>query len=112
MDFLVSATVSRLLATWTGTPLTQSIKTPAFVLPTGDRQGGHYVRRLEPDRSITQYHIPGLHEPMSKDWVTGKTLVLRPGWRPASQNEPATTQPLWQLALTARQEQPLAIVRL
>jgi len=112
MDFLLSATLVLRLSAWMGTPLTQSIKTPALILARGELQGGRYVRQLEPDRSITQYYIPGLGEQVLKDWVTGRTEVIRPGWRPATEIERGRSQVLWQVAFTARHEQPLAILKL
>jgi len=111
MDFLVSATVSARLAAWTGTPLTQSIKTPSLVLPRGEHAGGHYVRQWKPDRSVTQYHVPGLDALVNKDWVPGRTDLLRPGWRQASSLGVDGAQPMWTIAFAHRLEQPLAILR-
>jgi len=111
MDVLVSATVSIRLAAWTGTPLTQSIKTPSLVLPQGQHAGGHYVRQWKPDRSVTQYHVPGLDAQVSKDWVPGRTDVLRPGWRPALPRDVEGGQSLWAIAFAHRLEQLLAILR-
>ena len=112
MDFLVSATVGVRLAAWTGTPLTQSIKTPSLLLPRGEHAGGRYVRQWEPDRTVTQYYVPGLDALVRRDWVPGRTDVLRPGWRPASPGGIEGAQPLWAIAFTHRREQPLSILRL
>jgi hypothetical protein len=109
MDVLVSATVAIPLAAWMGTPRTQSIKSQILRGSDGKPMGS-YLRSWEPDRGITQYYIPGLANPVARTWVTGRTEVLRPGWRASASRPHHSATPLWQVAFRAHREQPLALL--
>jgi hypothetical protein len=61
VDLLIGAHLSRPLVVWAGTPKTQRPKI-----------GERYQSRLEPNRAVTQYYIPGFGLPL--DVQTGPAL--------------------------------------